>query len=238
METQVIKQAIVNGDSRLLLSRLRTPVNCVITDPPFGVDNQSNSSVTVEGKKYARKIANDENPEVALKTFNEVMDVLLPKTTDEADLYVFTAYQVLGEWIQAADNLSRHGFTRSAILVWDKEGPGQGDTASWGMGHEFIIFLKKGRRTATDRRRSGVIHVPQIRPNKLIHPHEKPTALLELFIKHSTNRGDFIVDPFGGSGSLARACRPLERSALCIEYDKMNFDLAIKALNDSGGMGF
>lgn len=223
---------IWKGDSREECARFKPKsVSCIITDPPFGVDNQSNQAVTAEGKEYARKIANDENPEVAIKTFNEVMDVLLPKTKDDCDMYVFTAYQVLKEWLQVADELSRHGFVRTALLVWEKDGPGMGDLDyAWGMGHEIIIYLKKGRRMRSAPRRNGVIHTPQVRPGKLIHPHEKPTALLEMFLKFSTNPGDFVVDPFGGSASLARAARNIGRNAVCIELDEYNYKLALEKL--------
>lgn len=228
-----VVQDIRNGDSAEVCSRLKNNVNCIITDPPFGVDNQSNMAVTPDGKDYARKIANDESPELAIKVFNEVMDVLLPKTVDDADLYIFTAHQVLKEWLEVADSLGRHGFKRSAILVWQKDGPGMGDLESWGMSHEFIIFLKKGRRPASAPRRSGVLHVPQVRPNKLIHPHEKPLPLLEEFIKHSTNKGDLVIDPFCGSGSTIRAAKRLERSALGVELDERNYTAAHRALHES-----
>lgn len=225
-----------HGDSRELCQRFKPGrVNCVITDPPFGVDNQSNMAVTKDGKEYARKIANDESPEIAIRVFHEVMDVLLPKTADDSDLYIFTAYQVLKEWLQVADNLSRHGFVRKAILIWEKDGPGMGDLESWGQGHEFIIYLKKGRRARSDKRRNGVLHIPQLRPKDLVHPHEKPTALLEVLLRHSTDEGDFVVDPFGGSGSLVRAARNIKRNAVAIEYDEMNARLANEKLTANEG---
>jgi adenine-specific DNA-methyltransferase len=229
---------IWNGDSRVECQKFKPGrVNCIITDPPFGVDNQSNMAVTKKGKEYARKIANDESPEVAMRVFREVMDVLLPKTADDSDLYVFTAYQVLKEWLGLLDEVgSAHGFVRKAVLVWEKDGPGMGDLDSWGQGHEFIIYLKKGRRANSDKRRSGVIHVPQLRPGQLIHPHEKPTVLLEMFLRQSTDPGDFVVDPFGGSGSLVRAARNVGRSAVAIEYDQKNYELALDKLEGSGGM--
>lgn len=227
---------IWHGDSREECAKFKQgKVHCVITDPPFGVDNQSNSSVTEAGKSHARKIANDESPEVAIRVFNEVMDVLLPKTADNSDLYVFTAYQVLKDWLVMLDELgARHGFVRKAVLVWEKDGPGMGDLESWGQGHEFIIYLKKGRVPRHAPRRSGVIHVPQLRPNKLIHPHEKPEQLLELLIKHSTIEGQFLVDPFGGSGSLVRAAKNCGRSAVAIEYDERNHREAKRKLDEMG----
>jgi DNA modification methylase len=51
-------------------------------------------------------------------------------------------------------------------------------------------------------------------------------------LEHSTDPGDLAVDPFGGSGSLARAGRECNRSAVSIEYDEYNFKLAKKALEE------
>lgn len=232
-----VKQDIWHGDSRELCKRLKPDsVHCVITDPPFGVDNQSNSSVTTDGKFNARKIANDESPEIAIEIFQQVMDSLLPKTKANADLYVFTAHQVLKEWLTVADSLTRHGFVRSGILVWEKDGPGMGNLDGWGLSHEYCIFLKKGKRARSDKRRSGVIHVPQVRPDKLIHPHEKPLALIDILLKHSTDRGDLVVDPFGGSGTVARACKNSGRSGLSIELDELNYKRSYDALHGADGM--
>jgi len=215
------------GDSVELCARFKAGrVNCIITDPPFGVNNQSNMATTEAGKVNARKIANDESPEVAIDIFNNVMDVLLPRTADQADMYIFTAHQVLKEWLGVADNLSRHGFRRAGVLVWVKDGPGMGNLESWGMGYEFILFLKKGNRPRSTDRRSGILHVSQVRPDKLIHPHEKPLPLLEELIRHSTSPGDFVVDPFAGSGSTIRAAKNLGRTAVGIELDERNFTIA------------
>ena len=231
---------IWHGDSIELCKRFKPGrVDCVITDPPFGVNNLSNQATTPDGKKWARKIANDESPEVAIKTFKAVMDSLLPATKRDSDLYVFTSYQVLSDWLVMTDQfLPKHGFRRKAVLVWEKDGPGMGDTnCPWGMGSEFILFFQKGSREKTSKRRNAVLHTPQLRPSDLIHPHEKPVALLEQLISASTSRGDFLVDPFGGSGSLVRAARRIGRNAIGIEYDETNYNLAKKKLDqESGGM--
>ena len=225
---------IWQGDSIELSQKFKPQsIDCIITDPPFGVDNLSNMAVTEGGKKYATKIANDESPEVAIQVFKDVMASLLPKTKDDCDLYVFTAYQVLKEWLVMLDDLgAEYGFVRKAVLVWEKDGPGMGDLESWGQGHEFIIFLKKGRAPRNTKRRNGVLHVPQLRPNQLIHPHEKPPALLELFIQHSTTEGAFLVDPFGGSGSLVRAARNCNRNAVAIELDPERYERAARKLEE------
>ncbi|ADD80822.1 DNA methylase [Rhodococcus phage ReqiDocB7] len=211
-------------------------VNCVITDPPFGIDAISNQSVTEKGKEYARKIANDSDPQVAIEVFNKVMDSLLPKTSDDCDLYIFTSWHVLDHWIGVAHDLSRHGFTYKNMLIWEKNGASMGDTNSWGTSYEVILFLKKGKRIRTDKRRPGVIRVGQLPANTLIHPHEKPVELLQILLRHSSSEGDLVVDPFGGSGSLVRAAKEIGRNAIAMELDENNWKKAVRKLQDDVGL--
>lgn len=229
-------QDVWHGDSAELALRFhqKQRIQCVITDPPFGVDNQSNSAVTPEGKAQARKIANDESPEIAMATFERVMQSVIPGMKDESDIYVFTSHQVLEQWLEFTRVLFQpYGFTRKAIGMWIKDGPGQGDLNTWGMGCEFILYYKRGKRMCSSKRSNLIFHTSQIRPSDLIHPHEKPAELLINLMKHSTNEGDFLVDPFGGSGSLARAARQINRSAISIEYDEYNYQVAKKALDEA-----
>lgn len=181
----------------------------------------------------ARKIANDENPEVAMANFERVMRATIPGMQDDSDIYVFTSHQVLDEWLSFTANLfAPHGFTRKAIGLWVKEGPGQGDLATWGMGVEFILYYKRGRRPISTKRDNLVFHEPQVRPAALIHPHEKPLGLLAKLIEASTDPGELVVDPFGGSGSLARAARRTGRSGVSIELDEFNYKTSKKALDE------
>lgn len=232
---------IWHGDSAELGKRFqhKAMIRSIITDPPFGVDNQSNSAVTPDGRAQARKIANDESPEIAMKTFSNVMGTLLPAMMKDSDIYVFTSYQVLETWLPFTRELFEpYGYTRKAILTWEKAGPGQGDLNTWGMGCEYALYYKRGKRVGNGKRRNCVLHHDQLRPTDLIHPHEKPGPLLEELICHSTDEGDFVVDPFGGSGSLVRAARNCGRSAVAIEYDLYNYEQAVAKLQSTSGAMF
>jgi site-specific DNA-methyltransferase (adenine-specific) len=192
-------------------------------------------AVTDHGKQHATKILNDETPEKAIEVFQAVMTSLLPKLVDNADVYVFTSHQVVKEWLVMLDDFMPHfGLKRKAILFWEKEGPGMGDLeCPWGMGMEFIMFFQKGRREKTGTRRNSVIRGPQLRPDDLLHPHQKPGWLLELLMKQSTVKGDFLVDPFGGSGSLTHAARNIERNSVSIELDPARAAVARNFLETS-----
>lgn len=234
------KQFLWKGMSEDMVQRLKPKsMRSIITDPPFGVDNQSNSSVTPEGKEFAQKILNDESPEVAQANFTLVMKNLMPAMMDDSDIYVFTSYQVLETWLGFTNQLfTPYGYKQKALLVWEKDGPGQGDVDSWGMGCEFIIYYKRGSRVPTAKRRNNVLHFPQIRPDKLIHPHEKPLPLLETLLKYSVGENEWAIDPYGGSCSLIRAARLCNRSAISIEGDPRHYDKAEAAFAAAGSAMF
>lgn len=210
---------IWHGDARDLVERLPRPVNCIIADPPFGVDYRSLRVITPEGKRGARGIAGDKELDGARADFDSVMDALLPKTADECDLYVFTRWDVLSEWIETVKGLERHGFLYKMLLIWEKGLLDTGDIdANWGCGHEQVLYLKKGRREVNFRR-PGVIHVDRPHWTGRIHPSEKPVALMETFISVSTNKGDLVVDPYSGSGASVAAAQNLGRDGIGFEVD-------------------
>lgn len=56
-------------------------------------------------------------------------------------------------------------------------------------------------------------------PENTDHPTQKPEKLLAKMILASTNPGDLILDPFGGSGTTAVVAKKLGRHFLSIEQD-------------------
>lgn len=50
-----------------------------------------------------------------------------------------------------------------------------------------------------------------------VHPARYPAELPEYFIRMLTDRGDTVVDPFGGSCMTGEVCERLERRWQCIE---------------------
>lgn len=233
-----MKNVIIHGRARDTVPKIQTPINCLVTDPPFGVDVQMNSATSAEHKAVNQKIENDMDVDTAIKIFYEEMGAIIPKLAPVADIYVFTAWTVLEWWIPAVKDLryvmpdgelqcDRFGnfmengsnIELKMMLIWDKGYPGKGDlVANWGCGYEPVLYLKKGRRP-NPYRRSGIIHVDKVPAGQNIHPTEKPVGLLEKLIEMSTDPGDLVVDPFSGSGSTSVAAQKLGRNSLAFEID-------------------
>ena len=61
---------------------------------------------------------------------------------------------------------------------------------------------------------------------KLLHPTQKPVALLEYLIKTYTNEGELVLDNCMGSGSTGVACKNTNRDFVGIELDENYFNIA------------
>ena len=63
---------------------------------------------------------------------------------------------------------------------------------------------------------------------KIEHPYQKPIALLERLIRNHTSEGDWILDPFCGSGTTVKAAVRHNRNCIGIEKDATYAALADK----------
>ena len=69
------------------------------------------------------------------------------------------------------------------------------------------------------------------KPNKPLHPTQKPVALMEYLIKTYTNENETVLDFTMGSGSTGVACRNTNRNFIGIEKEENYFNIAHKRIN-------
>ena len=82
-------------------------------------------------------------------------------------------------------------------------------------GKEWIKFSK-----------SWFIHKPPRRKNnELLHPAKFPESLIEEFISFFTKEGDWVLDPFMGTGSTLISAGNLKRNAVAVELSKVFYKI-------------
>ena len=69
---------------------------------------------------------------------------------------------------------------------------------------------------------------------KIVHPTQKPVALLEYLIKTYSLEGETVLDFTMGSGSTGVACKNTNRSFIGIEKEKEYFDIAKQRILTEG----
>jgi len=63
------------------------------------------------------------------------------------------------------------------------------------------------------------------------HPTQKPIALLERIIKASSNKGDLVVDPFGGTFTTAFVAKELGRNAISCDIEPEYIKIGLRRLD-------
>ncbi len=197
---------IYHGDCRDILPTLE-PVDLVLTDPPYGIDYQSNRRVVMAQQP---KIVGDKAFPVWL------FDVLHPSSA----MLVFCRWDVLLTMPKP-----------KSFIVWDKGVHGSGDLRhEYGRRWEGCAFYP-GWAHGFSHRPQDIIAVPRIPSAKLLHPTEKPLELCRRLLE--PNVGTLVLDPFMGVGATLLAAKDLGRKAIGIEIEERYCEIAAKRMSQS-----
>lgn len=187
-------------------------VDCILTDPPYGMGFQSN----YRKQKYD-KIKNDKE----LSWVEEFAEKAYTLAKDNTAHYVFCSFHKIDIFKQAFEKY----FKIKSILVWEKNNTSMGDLkADFAPKVEFILFLQKGRRFINGKRDPNIFKFA--RTGNKHHPTEKPVDLIEYLLEKFTDEGQLIIDPFMGSGTTGVACVNTNRRFIGIELDPNYFQIA------------
>jgi len=193
---------IYHGDAQEIVESLAIP-SLVITDPPYGMDYQSEWRTEWQRKP---KIHGDTE-------FPQWIFELRPSVAP----FVFCRWTNLRDIPQP-----------KSFIVWDKLRHGMGDLEhEFGRQWEGIAFYP-GKTHRFNRRPVDVIQCACVPPVALLHLNEKPEGIITPLI--SAHEGD-ILDPFMGSGTTLRAAKDLGRSATGIEISEKYCEIAANRLS-------
>jgi len=241
-----IKNKIICGDALEELKIINSEsIDLIITDPPFNI-----------GKKYGKykdNLKKEDYIDWCKKWLKECIRVL----KNGGALYLFNypennaylvpfldKYLTFKRWMTwhypTNTGISPTNYTRSqhSILFYIK-------------GDKPKIFNKKDiavpYKNPTDKRirkllKNGspgrapydVFHfniVKNVSKDKTPHPCQIPRNLIKIFIKASSNSGDIILDPFGGSFTTSAAAKELGRNSISIEINPEYCKIGEKRLN-------
>ena len=116
-----------------------------------------------------------------------------------------------------SDSTSGSGQPNQATVIDDEPNPATLSKP------ELVRPVKELRNART----TDVIHEDKTMHND-VHPTMKPVGLITRMLANSTRRGDWVIDPFAGSGSTLVAAELLERRAALIELDPGYADVIVQ----------
>jgi DNA modification methylase len=201
--TDLLSLAMLMNDERATL---------VLTDPPYGVSYQSN--MRLKSKKFD-VLANDDL----------VLDIAPSiKSYSSGWVFVWTSWKVLNLWIE---KLASFGYPTN-MIIWDKGGGGIGDLEKTFASDYEVALVWHNNKKLTGKRIGSVWSINKDGSSQYLHPTQKPVALSAMAIEHTTNKGDLVLDIFGGSGSTLIAAEQTKRICYMMELDTKYCDIIIE----------
>ena len=200
-------------------------VSLLLTDPPYGMDYQSNYKLDRRQERNHEVITGDGNQADA--NLQEMLRAMIPKLSDDAHVLIFTSWKTEEQTKKA---VRESGLSVRGSLVWVKNNTGMGDLAmTFAPQHERIIHAVKGSPVLFHRESDVLMadRVPTFR-----HPTEKPVDLLEQLIEATTVEGELVVDPFGGVGSALVAAKHKNRDYWGCEIEHTFYQIGTERLYD------
>ena len=233
---------LVNGDCVSVLESFDFKFDMIFADPPYflsngGISVQSGKVVCVDKGNW------DKAPSAEfIDEFNRKwLAVCKEKLKDNGTIWISGTHHNI---FSVADQLSELGFKILNVVTWNKTDPP--DNVSHRVfkhSAEYIIWAKKSKRAQhrynyelmrqlnDGKQMTDVWRMPAVAKWEKScgkHPTQKPLSLLVRIIMASTKEGDWVLDPFNGSGTTGVAASLLDRKFLGIDMEKAYLELASK----------
>ena len=207
---------LICGDSTdvAVIDRLMdgAKADMVFTDPPYGYNYQSNMRTKTE------KFDVLENDDKILDFFPNLLGRV------KGFVMICTTWKVLDKWLP----LFKKYFDLSNMIIWDKGGGGIGDLKHTFLTDYEVILCANNGEEIREKRIGSVWSIGKDNANDYEHPTQKPVELSANAIRHTTDKGQVILDCFGGSGSTLIACEQLNRKCYMCELDPHYVDVIIE----------
>ena len=210
----------------------------IFTDPPYNVpiDGHVSGLGSIRHREFAFA-AGEMSPAEFTAFLTTALSAMAAVCRDGAIAYVCMDWRHMRELLEAGAS----AFTElKNLCVWNKTNGGMG--SFYRSKHELVFVYKVGTAPhinsfelgQTGRYRTNVwdyAGISSLGANRAaelaMHPTVKPVALIADAIRDCSKRGQIVLDPFCGSGSLLIAAETCGRKARLIEYDPLYCDTTI-----------
>tara|TARA_R110002167_G_scaffold152641_1_gene346664 strand:- start:461 stop:1606 length:1146 start_codon:yes stop_codon:yes gene_type:complete len=193
----------------------------VFTDPPYGVNYQSNMRTKTEKFNVLK------NDNIFITEWIQNLPLY-----SNGFVFIWTSWKVLKQWIEFCDPIG----DLSNIIIWNKGGGGIGDLKKT-FSTDFEVALVYHRGAEIKGKRIGSVwSVGKDSSSSYLHPTQKPVELSVMAIENITEKNQIILDLFLGSGSTLIGAEKLGRKCYGMELDEKYCDVIIERWEQFTGL--
>jgi DNA modification methylase len=222
-------------------------VKVMVTDPPFGIELDTewrdraglNKHGPAEASYMKHRTEGHRNTGISSDTRPDWSEAFALVPTLEV-AYVWHASVFTREVL---DGLLRIGFLYPQQIIWNKGRAVLTRTHYW-WAHEPVWYVRKKNApwygTAGENSTVWTCASPKFimggsKEDKFDHPTQKPVELMQRPIRNHTQRGEWVFDPFLGSGTTLAAAELTERRCCGLELDPKYVDVIVQRWQQLSG---
>ena len=244
---------LINGDSLKELKKIPDETfDLIFADPPYNLQLQ-NSLIRPDRSKV--NAVNDKWDQFeSFKSYDkfttEWLELCKRVLKKNGSIWVIGSYHNIFRVGRIIQDL---GFWILNDVIWNKNNPMPNFRGTrFTNAHETLIWASKDKKSKytfnyqsmksfnDDLQMRSTWNFPicngkeRLKDNGIkVHSTQKPEALLHRILLASSNKNDFILDPFSGSGTTAVVSKKLGRSYFGIEKEKKYFEAANKRIKNT-----
>lgn len=203
----------------------------VFTDPPYNIASNNDGVASNVSKAHEKLMGSEWDKNF---DFASVAPALLSLLAEDASVYVCTSHHLAGSIWQWMKTWADH----SNWCVWSKPNPMPSlMKRHWTWSAELVCYATRGKHIFNFPDSGHALSVWEInkKSGDSGHPCEKPVAVPEHAILHSSKEGQIVVDLFMGSGTTLIACEKNNRVCYGMEIDPAYCDVIIERWEDFTG---
>ena len=210
-------------------------IDCVITDPPYNLGNIAKNRgyhlQSFRENNFVNAEWDNSSGEVWHNLMRDVFYFFSKKVKVGGNIVIFCSSFKVGELFKLAE---KFGLYYKTTGVWHKTNPmPRNMNLHFVCSNEFWIHFVNQKRTGTFNNNGKLLldfftcSLPSKKEREnLVHPTQKPLAVIVPLIKILSNVGDTVLDCFAGSGTTAVAAIQTGRNFIGFETNKNYCDFA------------
>ena len=207
-------------------------VDLILTDPPYAISRKTGfknlGSKSIKRFAVSMDFGSWDHKEIDIDKLAELsFKVLRPGGT-------VVIFYDLWKISYLHESLDRAGFKIKRFIEWVKTNPVPLNSKVNYLtnAREAAVLGVKGSKGIFNSSYDNGIYEYPIAGNKRLHPTQKPVKLFIDLIKKHSNKGDFVIDPFIGSGTAAVASIHTKRRFSGCDINKDFVDISKKRINN------
>lgn len=216
-------------------------INLIVTDPPYNLGNFMKNRDTNLSKMRDNFFGSAGWDDMDFDEWTESMDNFFAESArvmkKGGSMIVFMAIIKVETIIKLAE---KQGFYYKTTGIWHKTNPmPRNMNLHFVNSTEAWVYFTYKTRTGTFNNEGALYHDfietsvtsnGERRYGK--HPTQKPESLMLHFVEILSNSGDWVLDPFMGSGTTGVAAKKADRNFIGVELDETYFEIAKSRIDE------